>query len=97
MPEETPQLLLELLALGELPDAESESLRDALAQDGDARLDEIATSNAAILERYPPAMIGARLRQRLVPPQVASTPWRMCPTWLLRQRQAGRRLRSFHS
>ncbi|MBL4689496.1 MAG: hypothetical protein JKY37_33215 [Nannocystaceae bacterium] len=77
MPEETPQLLLELLALGELPDAESESLRDALAQDGDARLDEIATSNAAILERYPPAMIGARLRQRLVPPQVASTPWRM--------------------
>lgn len=77
MPKETPELLLELLALGELSDAEAESLRGTLSQDGDARLDAIAASNATILDRYPPAMIGARLRQRLEPLDVVSTPWRV--------------------
>lgn len=65
MADEIPDLLVELLLLGELPEPEGSALRRQLEAAGDPRLEQLARSNAEVLERYPPSMMAARLRGAL--------------------------------
>lgn len=64
-PERVPDLWVEKLALGELPEAEATALRARLEADGDERLAAIETSNAAILREHPPAEVAAEIERRL--------------------------------
>ena len=58
-----PDLLIEQLLLGELPEGRAKELeRDPQVR---ARLEELAASNREILERYPPERMGALIRRRL--------------------------------
>jgi anti-sigma factor RsiW len=58
-----PDLLIEQLALGELPEGKARELeRDPRVR---ARLEELAASDREILERYPPERMGRLIRQRL--------------------------------
>jgi hypothetical protein len=60
-------LLLEQLALGELPAGLARKIQDELARDPSlrARYDAIAASDREILGRYPPAEIARTIRERL--------------------------------
>lgn len=62
MAEPIPDILVELLALGEIPDEEAAQLRAQLSAEGDPRLDSFARSDAEILARYPVDAIAPRLR-----------------------------------
>ena len=62
MTEPIPDVLVELLALGELDEAEAAEVRAQLEAEGDERLAEIERSNAAVLERYPAADIVPELQ-----------------------------------
>lgn len=53
MPEPIPDVIVELLALGELEEAEAAEVRARLEADGDPRLEAIERSNAEVLARYP--------------------------------------------
>jgi len=57
---------LERYLLSELPEDEMEEVARAVDQDPDvaARLEALRRSNAEILERYPPSMMAARIRDR---------------------------------
>lgn len=77
MADEIPDLLVELLLLGELPEPEGSDLRRRLEAAGDPRLEQLARSNAEVLERYPPSMMAARLRGALgEPPRARVRRWR---------------------
>lgn len=77
MADEIPDLLVELLLLGELPEPEASVLRGRLAAAGDPRLEQLARSNAEVLERYPPSMMAAALRRALgEPPRARGRGWR---------------------
>ncbi len=65
MADPIPDLLVELLLLGELPEPEARELRRRLEAEGDPRLEQLERSNEAVLERYPPSMMVPRLRRRL--------------------------------
>ena len=69
MAEPIPDVLVELLALGELDEAEAAEIRAQLEAEGDERLAEIERSNTAVLERYPPDEIVPKLQAsaRVVP------------------------------
>lgn len=62
MAEPIPDVLVELLALGELDEAEAAEVRAQLEAEGDERLAEIERSNAAVLEAYPPEEIVPKLQ-----------------------------------
>ncbi|MEM7153130.1 MAG: hypothetical protein AAF799_09815 [Myxococcota bacterium] len=64
-PKPVPDLWVEKLALGELPEAEAEALRARLEADGDERLVAIEHSNEAILREHPPAEVAAEIERRL--------------------------------
>ncbi|MGH1343013.1 MAG: hypothetical protein ACRBN8_15730 [Nannocystales bacterium] len=69
MPETVPDILVELLALGELDDAEASAVRAQLEAEGDPRLDELATSDVEVFARYPAEQVVAELREAGFPPQ----------------------------
>lgn len=74
-----PELHLEQLALGELPEPQ----RTALLQrpDTDARLSALSEDNAQILAAHPPALVAAALRRRRDRrPAPARTLWLAAPT-----------------
>lgn len=60
-----PALMLEKLALGELPAEQAAALRQRLGAEGEARLGAIERSNAEILREHPPAEVAAEVRRRL--------------------------------
>jgi hypothetical protein len=58
-----PDILIEQLLLGELPEAQARQLRgDPLVR---ARIEELQASDREILERYPPELMGKRIGWRL--------------------------------
>jgi hypothetical protein len=63
----TPDLHLEQLRLGELPDAQAQALRAALAQDPtlQARLDALEQDAQRLLAAHPPHELAPALRRRL--------------------------------
>ncbi|MCB9746276.1 MAG: ActD-like protein [Alphaproteobacteria bacterium] len=67
MTRRTPELLLEQLRRGELSPEQAQALRARLAEEpgGLDRLAALEASDAEILERYPPRVVAAALRQRL--------------------------------
>lgn len=64
MAEPIPDVVVELLVLGEIDEPRASQLRARLAADGDPRLGRIARSNAEILSQYPVAQEVAQLRAR---------------------------------
>lgn len=62
MAERVPDILVELLALGELEQSEASEVRARLAAEGDRRLEEIARSNEEILAQYPVSVEVEQLR-----------------------------------
>lgn len=60
-----PDLMIEKLALGELPDARAGALRQRLGAEADERLAAIERSNAEILQEHPPGEVAAEVRRRL--------------------------------
>ncbi|MCX4246548.1 hypothetical protein [Paraliomyxa miuraensis] len=60
-----PDLMLEKLALGELPEARASALRQRLEAEGDERLAAIERSNAEILREHPPDEVAAAVHRRL--------------------------------
>jgi hypothetical protein len=67
-PNRTPDLLLEQLALGELPPVRAAALRERLAweEGGLARLEALEASDTAILDTYAPAVMKAGFEARRV-------------------------------
>lgn len=65
MSERVPDLVVEKLALGELPDEQARALRSRLEADGDDRLARIERSNAEILQEHPPQQVAAAIERRL--------------------------------
>lgn len=63
--ERVPQLLLERLALGELPPEDRDALESRLEPEDRERLDAIARSNEEILAAHPPAVVAAGIERRL--------------------------------
>jgi hypothetical protein len=63
--ERVPDLMLEKLALGELPEDRAAALRQRLGAEGEERLAAIERSNAEILREHPPGEVAAAVRQRL--------------------------------
>lgn len=76
-----PDLMLEKLALDELPPAEATALRQRLGAEEQARLVALARSNEEILREHPPAAVAAAVRQRLARLDEAE-PRRTSATWL---------------
>lgn len=60
-----PDLLVEQLVLGELPEAQAQSVRARLEADNDPRLKRLEASNSDILEAHPPEVIARRIQARL--------------------------------
>lgn len=76
-----PDLLVEQLLLGELPEAQAQSLRARLKADQDPRLERLEASNADILDAHPPEVIARRIQARidaLEPEPSAGFAW---PMW----------------
>ncbi|MCA9654906.1 MAG: hypothetical protein KC501_33630 [Myxococcales bacterium] len=65
MSERIPDLMVERLALGELPEAQAQTLRARLEADGDERLAAIGRTNAEILREHPPQRVAAEIQRRL--------------------------------
>lgn len=63
--ERVPDLLVEKLALDELPAARAAALRERLGVSAQARLEAIERSNAEILREHPPEEVAAAVRRRL--------------------------------
>lgn len=59
---EVPDVMVELLLLGELEPEEATAVRARLIADDDPRISEIERSNEALLARYPVAEVAAELR-----------------------------------
>ncbi len=76
-----PDLMVEKLALGELPEARAQARRERLDEDGDDRLARIERSNAEILREQPPSEVAAAVRRRLA--QLDEEPSRARPGWLM--------------
>ncbi len=74
MPETVPDILVELLALGELDDAEASAVQAQLEVEDDPRLQELAASDAEILARYPARRVVAELYEAGLPPPSNITP-----------------------
>ena len=72
MPEPIPDVIVELLVLGELEDHEAAEVRARLEADGDPRLEEIEQSNAEVLARYPVHEVVAELMDDL---GAGGSPW----------------------
>lgn len=63
MPDPIPDVLVELLLLGELDDDEADAVRAQLVAEDDPRLAELQASNAELLERYPAQQVVSDLRR----------------------------------
>lgn len=79
--EHVPDLMIEKLALGELPPERAAALRQRLGPEGDERLAGIERSNAEILHEHPPAEVAAAVRRRLARLE-EETPRRSGAGWL---------------
>ncbi|MCB9743589.1 MAG: hypothetical protein H6740_13395 [Alphaproteobacteria bacterium] len=77
MTRRTPELLVERLRRGELSAEQAAELRARLAEEpgGLERLDALAASDAEILERYPPRVVAAAVRQRQAAARRAPQVW----------------------
>jgi len=73
MREPIPDVLVELLALGELDEAEATEVRAQLEAEDDPRLAEIEASNAAVFERYPIEQVASELREADTAPDTPAT------------------------
>lgn len=80
--ERVPELLLEKLALGELPQERAAALRQRLGGAGELRLAEIERSNAEILREHPAAEVAAAVRRRLARLEAEAPPRRRGAGWL---------------
>lgn len=60
-----PELMIEKLALGELPAGQAAVLRERLGAEGKERLAGIERSNAEILREHPPGEVAVEVRRRL--------------------------------
>lgn len=80
-----PELMIEKLALGELPAGQAAVLRERLGVEGEARLAGIERSNAEILREHPPGEVAAEVRRRLarLDDAEAAAPRRGAAGWLL--------------
>ena len=78
-----PDLMLEKLVLGELPEGQARALRQRLEQAGDERLEAIERSNAEILREHPPAEVAAAVRRRLARQGDEDARARTRPGWLM--------------
>lgn len=65
MTDEVPELFVEKLALGELPDDEAQAVRAQLGDDASPRLAAIEASNQEILREHPPERTAAKIDRRL--------------------------------
>ena len=74
MPDPIPDILVELLLLGELEDEEAAALRAQLEADSDPRLAKLEASNGEIFAQYPPERVTAELRERQ-PTNVVQLSW----------------------
>lgn len=74
MPDPIPDVLVELLLLGELEDEEAAAVRAQLEAEGDPRLAELEASNAEIFDAYPPERVASELRA-LEPTNVVQLSW----------------------
>lgn len=81
-PERVPDLMIEKLALGELPAERAAALRRRLAEGGDERLAGIERSNAEILREHPPGEVAAAVRRRLARLEDAGAPPKSSAGWL---------------
>jgi hypothetical protein len=80
--ERVPDLIIEKLALGELPGERAAALRKRLAERGDERLAGIERSNAEILREHPPGEVAATVRRRLARLEQEDAPRRASAGWL---------------
>jgi hypothetical protein len=60
-----PELMVERLALGELPPDEAARVRAGLGEDAQARLEALAEDDAEQLRRLPPSRVAAEVERRL--------------------------------
>ena len=65
MNERVPDLLVEQLHLGELPEAQAQAVRARLIADEDPRLEALSDDDAAILRDYPADAMARRMQARL--------------------------------
>jgi hypothetical protein len=82
-PERVPDLMIEKLALGELPEERAAALRRRLGERGDERLAGIERSNAEILCEHPPGEVAAAVRRRLARLEDEEAPRRASAGWLV--------------
>lgn len=76
-----PDLLVEKLALGELPEAQAQSVRARLEADNDPRLQRTATSDAEILDAHPPEVIARKIQARIDALEPEAAPGFAWPMW----------------
>jgi hypothetical protein len=81
--ERVPELMLEKLALGELPEERAATLRQRLGGEGEERLAAIERSNAEILREHPPTEVAAAVRRRLARLDEGAAPRRSGAGWLV--------------
>ncbi len=65
VPDLPPALMVEKLALGELPDRQARAVREQLGEAADDRLLALAQSNEEILREHPPSRVAAEVQRRL--------------------------------
>lgn len=79
MNDRVPDLLVEQLALGELPPEQARRVQQRLEDDDDPRLHELRRSDDDILEAHPPEIVARRIRNRLQ--RVEAEPAARRPGW----------------
>jgi hypothetical protein len=82
-PARVPDLMIEKLALGELPEERAAALRRRLEERGDERLAGIERSNAEILREHPPGDVAAAVRRRLARLEQEDAPRRASAGWMV--------------
>lgn len=76
-----PDLLVEQLALGELPEAQAQTVRARLEADADPRLKQLEASNTEILDAHPPEVVARRIQARLDALEPESSGGFAWPVW----------------
>ena len=79
MNDRVPDLLVEQLALGELPPEQARRVQAQLEDDDDPRLSELRRSDEDILAAHPPEIVARRIRNRLQ--RVEAEPASRRPGW----------------
>ncbi|MCA9707599.1 MAG: hypothetical protein KDK70_17230 [Myxococcales bacterium] len=76
-----PDLLVEQLALGELPPAQAQAVRERLGPAADERLSALRASDEALLREHPPHEVAAQLQRRLARLEPERAPARSWLVW----------------